>query len=149
MTPSSLLLKTLPCPLLSLSSSSSLLSVAIIAKGNSLYLGLENVCLYQGKKKCFFQGMGKLFLPGKENAFSARVFSLKLWKERLSTLTNSHNKRSPLLGEMSPVTLFKPGSSWKELLIDPALVGLFFKVPDFVLTIQKNIFHQIEQNLKI
>lgn len=101
------------------------------------------------RKNVCFQELGKLFWPGKENAFSARVFSLKLWKERLSTLTNSHNKRSPLLGEMSPVTLFKPGSSWKELLFDPALVGLFFKVQDFVLTIKKYIFHQIEQNLKI
>ena len=50
---------------------------------------------------------------------------------------------------MAPVTLFKPGSAWKELLFDPALVGLFFKVQDFVVTIQSNIFHQIEQNLKI
>ena len=45
-----------------------------------------------------------------------------------SSLTYLPNKRCPLLGEMAPVTLFKPGSSWKELLFDPALVELFFKV---------------------
>ena len=49
-------------------------------------------------------------------------------KINLPSFTYSHNKRCPLLGEMAPVTLFKPGSSWKELLFDPALVELFFKV---------------------
>ena len=33
------------------------------------------------------------------------------------------------------MTLFKPGSSWRELLFDPALVELFFKVQMFAETV--------------
>jgi len=40
---------------------------------------------------------------------------------------NIHGQRHPL-AEASSVTLFKPGSSWRALLFDPALVELFFKL---------------------
>ena len=38
----------------------------------------------------------------------------------------SHSQRHPL--SEAGVILFKPGSSWRTLLFNPALVDLFFKV---------------------
>ncbi|XP_020623322.1 exportin-4-like [Orbicella faveolata] len=60
---------------------------------------------------------------------SALVRLLSLAEQILNwDFSHYHHKRCPLLGEMAPVTLFKPGSSWRELLFDPALVELFFKL---------------------
>ena len=44
------------------------------------------------------------------------------------TSIHIHGQRRPILSEVSSVTLFKPASSWRAMLFDPALVGLFFKV---------------------
>ena len=43
-------------------------------------------------------------------------------------LTRVRHRKKLVSGEAAAVILFRPGTSWRELIFDPALVGLFCKV---------------------
>ena len=45
-----------------------------------------------------------------------------------TSLTSVRHRKNLVSGEAAAVILFRPGTSWRELIFDPALVSLFCKV---------------------